>query len=202
MRELKVRGVSPKPNFGGIDYDTGTPILLGSLPYPEARMQLFDSSRPTSTLPGPLPAPREPGRRLAAEAKSPSIALGHNPLADQALHRPRTLPAPLTICAAILALMAGLAGCKSGKLVWAAERKAQMGGEFIRLYDDGRAEYGYGVVTEKLKAEGPYHRNGDTLFFDDPSFLPHFSKGYLIEKRGTVLMESGFHFLVVDLQKP
>jgi hypothetical protein len=107
--------------------------------------------------------------------------------------------APVSLILGLVIAAFSLSGCKSGKVIWAAERKAQMGGEFIRLFDDGHAEYGFGVVTEKLKAEGPYHRKGDTLFFDDPSFLPHFSKGWVIEKRGTVLMESGFHFLVVDL---
>lgn len=89
-----------------------------------------------------------------------------------------------------------LAGCKSRTLVWQAERKASLGGEFIRLYDDGHAEYGYGVVSEKLKAEGPYRLAQDTLWLPDPAFKAHFPKGYLVVSQGVVIMESGLHFLV------
>jgi hypothetical protein len=90
-------------------------------------------------------------------------------------------------------------GCKSHKLVWQAERKAQIGGEFIRLYDDGQAEYGYGVVTEKLKAKGAYRLAQDTLWLLDPSFQNHFEKGYLVVSEGVVIMESGLHFQVVPV---
>lgn len=103
------------------------------------------------------------------------------------------------LLAAVLALMA----CgKSRTVVMQAERKAQIGGEFIRLYDDGSAEYGYGVVSEKLKAEGRYRYAGDTLHFLDESFRPHFPKGYLIVKEGVVIMETGFHFLVTQGATP
>jgi hypothetical protein len=91
-------------------------------------------------------------------------------------------------------------GCKSRNLVWQAERKAQIGGEFIRLYDDGQAEYGYGVVTEKLKAKGAYRLAQDTLWLLDPSFQNHFEKGYLVVSEGVVIMESGLHFQVVPVE--
>lgn len=91
-----------------------------------------------------------------------------------------------------------LSACKSRNLVWQAERKAQVGGEFIRLYDDGHAEYGYGVVSEKLKAEGAYRHERDTLWLLDPSFLEHFPKGFLPIVDGVVIMESGLHFLVTQ----
>lgn len=105
--------------------------------------------------------------------------------------RPGILP-PVLACAAFLVL----AGCgKKRTLVWQAERKARIGGEFIRLYDDGNAEYGYGVVSEKLKAEGAYRRSRDTLYFLDGSFKAHFPAGYLLVREGVVFMESGLHFL-------
>jgi hypothetical protein len=92
-----------------------------------------------------------------------------------------------------------LSACgKSRTMVMQAERKAQIGGEFIRLYDDGTAEYGYGVVSEKLKAEGAYRYANDTLHLLDASFKPHFPKGHLVVKEGVVIMESGFHFLVTQ----
>ncbi len=94
-----------------------------------------------------------------------------------------------------------LSACKSKTMVFQAERKAQIGGEFIRLFDDGHAEYGYGVVTEKLKAEGSYRFSNDTLYLLDESFLKHFPAGYLIVKEGFVLMESGFHFEVTQSYK-
>lgn len=95
-----------------------------------------------------------------------------------------------------LATLLLAAGCKSRTLVWQAERKAQIGGEFIRLFDDGHGEYGYGVVSEKLKAEGPCRLAGDTLWFLDPSFKAHFPKGFLPIRHGVVIMESGLHFQV------
>lgn len=95
-----------------------------------------------------------------------------------------------------LSLLALAAGCKSRTVVWQAERKAAIGGEFIRLFDDGHGEYGYGVVSEKLKAEGPCRLAGDTLWFQDPSFKAHFPKGFLPIHDGVVIMESGLHFLV------
>lgn len=98
----------------------------------------------------------------------------------------------------ILAASTLLLGCKSRTVVWQAERKAAIGGEFIRLYDDGHAEYGYGVVSEKLKAEGPYRMVQDTLWLPDPSFKEHFPKGFLAVSQGVVIMESGLHFLVTQ----
>ena len=91
-----------------------------------------------------------------------------------------------------------VAGCKSRTMVWQAERKAAIGGEFIRLYDDGHAEYGYGVVSEKLKAEGPYRHAQDTLWLLDPSFREHVPRGVLVVNQGVVIMESGLHFLVTQ----
>ncbi len=110
------------------------------------------------------------------------------------LRRLRVVVRAVLPLAAFLALAAG---CKSRTVVWQAERKAQIGGEFIRVFDDGRGEYGYGVVSEKLKAEGACRLAGDTLWFQDPSFKAHFPKGFLPIKHGVVIMESGFHFLVV-----
>lgn len=98
----------------------------------------------------------------------------------------------------VLASAALFLGCQSRTLVWQAERKAALGGEFIRLYDDGHAEYGYGVVSEKLKAEGPYRHARDTLWLLDPSFKEHFPKGFLVVNQGVVIMESGLHFLVTQ----
>jgi len=94
-----------------------------------------------------------------------------------------------------------LSACKSNTVVFQAERKAQIGGEFIRLFDDGHAEYGYGVVSERLKAEGAYRLSQDTLYLPDESFLKHFPAGYLIVKEGFVIMESGFHFRVTQSYK-
>lgn len=98
----------------------------------------------------------------------------------------------------ILAASILIMGCKSRTLVWQAERKAAIGGEFIRLYDDGHAEYGYGVVSEKLKAEGPYRHAQDTLWLLDPSFREHFPKGFLVVSQGVVIVEGGLHFQVTQ----
>lgn len=108
--------------------------------------------------------------------------------------------AGLAVLAAYVA-PATLTGCKSKTVVFQAERKAQIGGEFIRLYDDGRAEYGYGVVSEKLKAEGPYRFSQDTLYLPDESFRKHFPAGFLVVREGVVFMESGLHFLVTQSRK-
>lgn len=113
----------------------------------------------------------------------------------------KRVPAPSTVALvpSLLAAAIVLAACgKSRTVVMQAERKAQVGGEFIRLYDDGTAEYGYGVVSEKLKAEGRYRYADDTLHLLDGSFKPHFPKGYLVVKDGIVIMETGFHFLVTQ----
>lgn len=127
----------------------------------------------------------------------------HSPRNDSPASRPGHGPGPGTrspraaaLAALPLALLALAAGCKSRTVVWQAERKAPIGGEFIRLFDDGHGEYGYGVVSEKLKAEGPCRLAGDTLWFQDPSFKAHFPKGFLPIHDGVVIMESGLHFLV------
>lgn len=92
-----------------------------------------------------------------------------------------------------------LSACgKKRILVWQAERTASIGGEFIRLYDDGNAEYGYGVVSEKLKAKGAYRHSQDTLHLLGASFKPHFPDGYLLVREGVVIMEGGLHFLVTQ----
>jgi hypothetical protein len=104
---------------------------------------------------------------------------------------------PVAPLLAVLALLL-LPSCKQRALVWQAERKAQIGGEFIRLFDDGTAEYGYGVVSEKLKAKGPYRLTRDTLFLDDPGFKAHFPAGFLPIVDGVVIMPTGFHFLVTQ----
>lgn len=108
--------------------------------------------------------------------------------------------AGLAVLAAFV-LPAALAGCKSKTVVFQAERKAPIGGEFIRLYDDGHAEYGYGVVSEKLKAEGAYRYSQDTLYLLDESFRKHFPAGFLLVREGIVFMESGLHFLVTQSHK-
>jgi hypothetical protein len=112
----------------------------------------------------------------------------------------RTLPAlafPLA-SAAVLGALLGLGGCKQRVLVWQAERKAQIGGEFLRVYDDGHGEYGYGVVSEKLKAEGATRLTPDTLFLLDASYKAHFPAGFLPIREGVVIMPTGFHFLVTQ----
>jgi hypothetical protein len=95
------------------------------------------------------------------------------------------------LCAAMGALL--LACGKHGGVVLSAERKAQVGGEFIRCYKDGTVEYGYGVVKENLKATGTYRYAHDTLFLSD-SFKEHFPAGYLPVKGDVLYMESGLHF--------
>ena len=52
------------------------------------------------------------------------------------------------------------------------------------------------MVSEKLKAEGPYRHARDTLWLLDPSFREHFPKGFLVVNQDLVIMESGLHFLV------
>ena len=88
-----------------------------------------------------------------------------------------------------------LSACgKHGGVLLSAERKAQVGGEFLRFYQDGTAEYGFGVVKENLKASGSYRFANDTLYFTSESFRPHFPAGYLPIKGGILFMESGLHF--------
>jgi hypothetical protein len=102
---------------------------------------------------------------------------------------------------ALLTFFLSAACGKRREVVLHAERKAQIGGEFLRLYDDGSAEYGYGVVSEKLKAEGRYRYVGDTLWLEGGDFRKHFPAGFLVIKEGVVIMESGFHFLVTQSRK-
>lgn len=114
----------------------------------------------------------------------------------------KVLKSPVNFAASVAcAICFVLSACKSNTIVFQAERKAQIGGEFIRLFDDGHAEYGYGVVSEKLKAEGAYRFSQDTLYLPDESFRKHFPAGYLIVKEGIVFMEGGFHFLVTQSYK-
>jgi hypothetical protein len=102
----------------------------------------------------------------------------------------RSAASALAICAAAL-----LAGCK-GETVLEAERSAPVGNEFIRLYGDGRAEYGYAVVKENLKAQGAYRYANDTVWFLAEAFKPHFPAGYLPIADGKLVMASGLHFKV------
>gem|GEM_PF-3597303 len=95
-------------------------------------------------------------------------------------------------------LGSGLDGCGRGghALVLSAERAAPVGGEFLRFYADGTAEYGYAVVKENLKAKGAYRYSGDTLYFLSEAFRPYFP-GSLITIRGdTLYMDSGLHFKI------
>jgi hypothetical protein len=94
-----------------------------------------------------------------------------------------------------LASPALLTGCKASPVL-AAERSAPVGNEFIRLFRDGHAEYGYVVVKENLKARGSYRYANDTVWFLDDSFKAHFPAGYLPIKEGVLYMESGLHFKI------
>ena len=71
-----------------------------------------------------------------------------------------------------------------------------MGNEFIRLFPDGHAEYGYVVVKENLKAQGSYRYAKDTVWFLDEAFKAHFPAGYLPIKDDVLYMESGLHFKI------
>ncbi|MEO7777352.1 MAG: hypothetical protein ABIY63_07450 [Fibrobacteria bacterium] len=108
------------------------------------------------------------------------------------------LPGPFH--AALLACLAWclvgcLLGCK-GSPVLEAERMAPVGSEFIRLYGDGHAEYGFAVVKENLKAQGGYRYAQDTVWFLADSFKEHFPAGYLPVKEGVLYMENGLHFKI------
>ena len=89
-------------------------------------------------------------------------------------------------------------GIKRHSLVLLAERKAQVGGEFLRFYDDGQAEYGYAVVSEKIKARGTYRLSGDTLYFLTGGFEAHFPEGFITRRGDILFMESRLHFTVVS----
>lgn len=90
-----------------------------------------------------------------------------------------------------------MSGCKASP-VFSAERNAPVGNEFIRLFQDGHAEYGYVVVKENLKARGSYRYANDTVWFLDESFKRHFPAGYLPIKEGVLYMESGLHFKIKE----
>lgn len=94
-----------------------------------------------------------------------------------------------------LAWAACLPGCR-GAPVLEAERNATMGREFIRLYPDGRAEYGFAVVRENLKAQGSYRYAADTVWFLTGDFKEHFPEGYLPVKEDVLYMENGLHFRI------
>ncbi|MDQ3000755.1 MAG: hypothetical protein M3Y08_05795 [Fibrobacterota bacterium] len=102
----------------------------------------------------------------------------------------RSTASLLAICAAAI-----VSGCK-GETILEAERSAPVGNEFIRLYPDGRAEYGYVVVKENLKAQGTYRYANDTLWFLAEAFKPHFPGGYLPIADGKLVMGSGLHFRI------
>jgi hypothetical protein len=94
------------------------------------------------------------------------------------------------------AILAGaLSGCREAPVLL-AERSAPVGNEFIRLFQDGHAEYGYQVVKENLKAQGAYRYAQDTVWFLAEAFKPHFPAGYLPIKGDVLFMESGLHFAI------
>lgn len=111
-------------------------------------------------------------------------------LALSAIYSLRSLYLPYLLCALVL-----LGGCKASPVL-NAERSAPVGNEFIRLFPDGHAEYGYVVVKENLKAQGSYRYSNDTVWFTDESFKAHFPAGYLPIKEGVLFMESGLHFKI------
>lgn len=98
---------------------------------------------------------------------------------------------------AVLGSSVLMTGCKASPVL-SAERSAPVGNEFIRLFRDGHAEYGYVVVKENLKARGSYRYANDTVWFQDESFKPHFPAGYLPIKEGVLYMESGLHFKIKE----
>ena len=102
----------------------------------------------------------------------------------------------------VVPLMATLSGCKPSP-VFEAERNAPMGNEFIRLYPDGQAEYGFVVVKENIKAKGPYRYARDTVFFEGEAFRPHFPAMCLPIKDDVLYMGNGLHFKIkTDKLKP
>jgi|SRR5690606_794733 len=113
-------------------------------------------------------------------------------ITKRALSAVKPLP---VLAAAILSL--GLWGCGKDGAVLVAERAAPVGGEFIRLYGDGNAEYGYAVVKENLKAQGGYRYANDTIWFLAEAFKPHFPAGYLPIFGDSLFMGSGLHFRIV-----
>ncbi|GEM_PF-4962698 len=108
--------------------------------------------------------------------------------------RART-PDTLFAALCVLSMLLFLCGCK-GSPVFVAERSAPVGNEFIRLYANGHAEYGYQVVSENLKAQGDYRYAKDTVWFLSDAFKPHFPAGYLPIKEDVLYMENGLHFKI------
>lgn len=102
---------------------------------------------------------------------------------------------PSRAAAAALLAAACLWSCKEAPVLL-AERSAPVGSEFIRLFADGRAEYGYAVVKENLKAQGPYRYARDTVWFLADAFKPHFPAGYLPVAGDSLFMASGLHFKI------
>ncbi len=106
----------------------------------------------------------------------------------------RILRLPRLLLSAALILTV-FAACKPGPLL-EATRAAPIGEEFIRLFPDGHAEYGYGVVKENLKAQGGYRYAHDTVWFLAEAFKPHFPAGYLPVQGDVLFMASGLHFKI------
>jgi hypothetical protein len=109
--------------------------------------------------------------------------------------RMNAVPNFALLLAAALSLC--LWACGKDGAVFVAERAAPVGGEFIRLYGDGNAEYGYAVVKENLKARGGYRYANDTIWFLAEAFKPHFPAGYLPIFGDSLFMGSGLHFRIV-----
>ena len=103
------------------------------------------------------------------------------------------IPITMILAASILAVC--LSACKP-RPIFVAERTAPVGNEFIRLFPDGTAEYGYVVVRENLKAQGGYRYANDTVWFLADAFKEHFPAGYLPIKGDVLYMESGLHFKI------
>jgi hypothetical protein len=99
-----------------------------------------------------------------------------------------------------------LSACGKGGhgMVLSAERSAPIGGEFIRFYSDGKVDYGFAVVHEKMKAQGSYRYSNDTLYFLSESFKPHFPDGFITIRGDILFMASGLHFRITKnkLKKP
>ena len=108
---------------------------------------------------------------------------------------PRSRVAALRLLAAGLLSVCLLSACR-GAPVFVAERSAPVGNEFIRLFPDGHAEYGYQVVKENLKAQGAYRFARDTVWFDDASFKAHFPEGFLAIEGDVLFMGNGLHFKI------
>jgi hypothetical protein len=108
------------------------------------------------------------------------------------------MPKPLRILpvlASAALVLSAFVACRPAPVLEAA-RPAPVGEEFIRLFPDGHAEYGYGVVKENLKAQGGYRYAHDTVWFLAEAFKPHFPAGYLPIKADVLFMESGLHFKI------